>query len=99
MRNIIKSFLETHAKFNGEMHRIHELIVDFDDYYDEFIQKYPIGEAEQSLIQEIWNRASVGVKKYGVTTDRTDLTQEQWKQHLREELMDGLVYLTKITEI
>jgi hypothetical protein len=41
-------------------------------------------------------RAQVGFSKYGVTTERTDLSTIQWLKHAREEAMDHAVYLTRI---
>ncbi len=41
-------------------------------------------------------RSAVGIKKYNTTLDRTDLSEDQWKDHLLEELMDAILYLTKI---
>jgi hypothetical protein len=45
---------------------------------------------------EYMNRADHGFKKYGVTTERTDLDLMQWIQHLKEELMDATVYIHRI---
>lgn len=45
---------------------------------------------------EYMNRAEYGFKKYGVTTERTDLDLMQWVQHLKEELMDATVYIHRI---
>lgn len=41
-------------------------------------------------------RAQKGADKYGVTLDRTDLAEEQWEQHLLEELMDAPLYLLRL---
>ena len=38
-------------------------------------------------------REQHGIKKYGVTVDRSDLQPEQWLIHLEEELMDGFKWL------
>lgn len=46
-------------------------------------------QAAQRLLAE---REAAGLKKYGTTVDRTDLSPEQWLQHLIEELADGLLY-------
>jgi len=45
-----------------------------------------------ALIAELRAREAVGRAKYGTDVDRTDLTNPQWRQHLREELMDALLY-------
>jgi hypothetical protein len=48
------------------------------------------------VIKEFGERAEKGYNKYGTDMDRTDLSVADWAQHLREELMDGLVYLTRL---
>jgi hypothetical protein len=48
------------------------------------------------IIKEFGARAEKGYNKYGTDMDRTDLSVADWCQHLREELMDGLVYLTRL---
>lgn len=48
------------------------------------------------IIKEFGERAKKGYEKYGTDMDRTDLSVADWAQHLREELMDGLVYLTRL---
>ena len=41
-------------------------------------------------------RAIVGLKKYGVTTERQDLSTKEWIQHAIEEACDLAVYLERI---
>lgn len=41
-------------------------------------------------------RSATGLRKYGVTLDREDLTLDQWINHLLEELMDATLYLSRI---
>ena len=41
-------------------------------------------------------RAELGLSKYGVTLDRTDLTRRQWLQHAYEEVLDHALYLKKL---
>jgi hypothetical protein len=45
---------------------------------------------------ELNERADEGFRKYGVTLERTDLTKEQWFQHLKEELLDACNYATRL---
>ena len=45
-----------------------------------------------ALIAELRAREALGRRKCGHDVDRTDLTNTQWRQHLREELMDALLY-------
>lgn len=48
------------------------------------------------ICDEFVRRSEHGFKKYGVTTERNDLSFEQWIQHLKEELMDAVVYIHKV---
>lgn len=48
------------------------------------------------ICDEFIERSNHGFKKYGVTTERTDLDFDQWVQHLKEELMDAVVYVHRI---
>ena len=41
-------------------------------------------------------RSATGLKKYGTTLEREDLTLDQWINHLLEELMDATLYLSRI---
>lgn len=41
-------------------------------------------------------REHKGIQTYGTTVDRTDLTEDEWLQHLYEEQLDSVVYLKKI---
>lgn len=49
----------------------------------------------EAVRQKLLDRARTGLKKYGVTTERTDLTTLQWLQHAQEEAMDLAVYLER----
>lgn len=51
------------------------------------------------LISEFQSREERGLRKYGTSMDRTDLSFDEWLQHFKEELMDGLVYLQKIQNL
>lgn len=45
------------------------------------------------LVQTIQQRADAGLRKYGVTLDRTDLCEDEWLQHLLEEVCDAGGYI------
>ena len=49
-----------------------------------------------SVVDKFVERAQFGREKYGVGLDREDLTFPNYVTHLREELMDGILYLQKI---
>ena len=59
-------------------------------------------ECEDSIVRAVvaqfLQRSAVGVTKYGVTLDRTDLGAGDWIQHAQEELMDGILYLEKLKQ-
>mgnify|MGYP001559613398 CR=1 FL=1 len=48
------------------------------------------------VINKLRYRADAGLQKYGVTTERNDLTREQWLTHLQEELLDAAVYIERL---
>jgi len=48
------------------------------------------------ICYEFVSRSQHGFKKYGTTTERTDLDFDQWLQHLKEELMDAVVYVHRV---
>jgi len=53
----------------------------------------------KKTINEFLERAEIGKRKYGKTLDRTDLIDIDYLQHLKEELMDGVLYLNKFLDI
>ena len=55
-----------------------------------------MSELLKQVISQFENREKRGFQKYGTTMDRNDLSLEEWIQHLREELMDTILYLTKL---
>lgn len=51
--------------------------------------------ATEIAVDMLRERASVGLDKYGVSIDRTDLSIKEWHQHAIEELLDGAQYLIR----
>jgi hypothetical protein len=47
-------------------------------------------------IKDLQAREVRGLKEYGTTLDRTDLTQDEWLQHAYEEALDLALYLKKL---
>jgi hypothetical protein len=43
-------------------------------------------------------RSLAGFRKYGTTTERTDVDTLGWLQHLQEELLDAAVYVERLKE-
>ena len=82
MKNIIKAYLEFST---GQLST-------FDSEYEQFIKANPIGEAEQSIIDKIYERARIGFSKYGCTTDF--IQNKDRIPHAIEEALDLAIYLT-----
>lgn len=53
----------------------------------------PVDRNVQAVIDRHLERAAKGYRKYGVTTERGDLSLDDWLTHLQEELMDATVYI------
>lgn len=51
------------------------------------------------VIDDMRKREAKGIETYHTTMDRADLTTSQWITHLREELMDAILYLKKLENI
>jgi len=51
------------------------------------------------VIEDMRKREAKGIETYNTTMDRSDLTTSQWITHLREELMDAILYLKKLEKI
>lgn len=55
-----------------------------------------MSEIEERIINRIRDRAEAGLKKYGVTLERTDLSVTDWINHAQEEFLDGAAYLERL---
>ena len=51
------------------------------------------------VIEDMRSREQVGKKKYNCTMDREDLSTGEWITHLKQELQDAILYLTKLEQI
>lgn len=52
-------------------------------------------DTEEIVIQEIRARKAIGLKKYGVSLANNPLDEDAWMQHLKEELEDAVLYITR----
>lgn len=52
-----------------------------------------MSESLTSVIQKMSEREQLGIRKYGTTVDRKDLTHREWLIHTQEELMDAVLYI------
>jgi hypothetical protein len=51
---------------------------------------------ESRVIEKLYARADVGLRKYGTDMERSDLSQLEWLIHAQEEAMDLAVYLERL---
>ena len=52
-----------------------------------------MSKIEDEVCRKIQQRAEFGLKKYGVTLERDDLSELEWLIHAQEEAMDLANYL------
>lgn len=52
----------------------------------------------EKVIENYRTRSEVGIKKYGTTLERTDLSFDDWCKHIAEELMDATLYIERLRE-
>lgn len=50
----------------------------------------------EEIKQKFEERSQRGIEKYGTTLQRTDLSVDEWVNHLQEELMDAILYLQRL---
>jgi hypothetical protein len=52
-----------------------------------------------SVVEQFKARSKMGEQKYGVNMDREDLAFGEWVTHMKEELMDAILYLEKLEKL
>ena len=57
-----------------------------------------IDAINNAVIKKLKKRAQQGYVKYGLTMDRTDLSELAWLNHAQQEAMDFAVYLEKLIQ-
>jgi hypothetical protein len=62
-------------------------------------QKHTKDSIVESVINDLDRRSKLGIKKYGTTLDRTDLSRKEWLQHAYEESLDKSLYLKKLISL
>jgi len=53
----------------------------------------------KKTIDEFLERAEMGKKKYGVSLDRDDLIDIDYLIHMKEEMMDAVLYINKFLNL
>ena len=56
----------------------------------------PLDSIVKEVMEKFADRAQTGYAKYNATMDRDDLSIDEWLQHAQEEVMDFILYITKI---
>ena len=52
----------------------------------------------ESVRRKLLERSEAGIRKYGTTTNRGDLSRRQWLIHAQEEALDLAVYLERLIQ-
>ena len=85
---------------------MHSRDANYKDYYENMWTSSTTNDPMQVnletdiVVQEVKakfeERSQIGIKKYGTTLERDDLSTEQWIEHAIEEAMDLTLYLSVI---
>ena len=66
------------------------------DTMSEWIEAQVKDSVVQSVINKFKQRSEVGIKKYGTTLERNDLTTLNWIEEAQAEAMDFCLYLERL---
>jgi len=96
---IQNELLVKHFGYSNEI----DSLVDIKNELSEEIAKKkeedPVDSVTEEVVKLLASRSHKGVRTYAMTMDRDDLSMWEWMCHFREELADGLVYLTKMMRV
>ena len=96
---IQNELLVKHFGYSNEI----DSLVDIKNELSEEIAKKkeedPVDSITEEAVKLLTSRSHKGVRTYAMTMDREDLSMWEWMCHFREELADGLVYLTKMMRV
>lgn len=53
---------------------------------------------EARVCKDIAERQSLGLRKYGTTVEKNNLTVRQWLEHQYQELLDAAIYCRRAME-
>lgn len=66
------------------------------DTMSEWIEAQVQDSVVQSVINKFKQRSEVGIKKYGTTLERDDLSTLNWIEEAQAEAMDFCLYLERL---
>ena len=87
------------SKLIEEQNFLKKIEMKVKDTMSQWIEAQIKDSVVKSVINKFKQRSEVGIKKYGTTMDRDDLTRDEWITHISEELMDALIYLEKLKRL
>jgi hypothetical protein len=67
----------------------------YTDMVDQMAQR-PLDPIVEAVRNKLLRRSQIGMTKYGVALDRTDLDAVAWLIHLQEELLDAACYTERL---
>lgn len=53
---------------------------------------------EARVCKDIADRQAMGIRKYGTTVEKNNLTVRQWLEHQYQELLDAAIYCRRAME-
>lgn len=65
----------------------------YEDRFKDIVPKEKVDPVVEAVRQDLLQRSTVGIKKYGVTLEDAKLSLRDWLQHLYEEQLDSCNYL------
>lgn len=74
-------------------------LADTNQYDEEEGEVFIPSNTLYKVMQELKGREKLGKEKYDTTVDREDLTSTEWLQHLKEELMDAVLYTQRSIDL
>lgn len=83
----VKQNLTLPVSSKDSMRNVDDILIDDDT------QETSVDKNVESVREMLLDRSNVGIKKYGTTTCKNQLTHKQWLQHALEEALDMAVYL------
>ena len=86
------------GSLKSELHDKH--VMDEEQEFNLYFTKDKIKKDSivESVRKQLLDRSNVGIKKYGVTLDRNDLSLLDWLEHAKQEQMDSVLYLERIIQ-
>lgn len=82
-----------------ETEKVEGMFLTFDALDDiEVYEPEIVDPIVEKVIDSFRERSNVGIKKYGVTLSREDLSPLEWINHFQQELQDAILYAEKLKE-